>query len=121
MSCEHYLVDLKDNVLRQFLTGSRVTTHATSVSDYDYVVLVKDADVAHLDLLSAGWRLCGKDEYDRGLYLAYRKGEVNLLVSANHVYVAAMEAATTLLRALNYVYKQDRYDLFVNVKQLAGI
>ena len=121
MSFEHYLVDIHGTIIRQFPTGSRVTTHAAAESDYDYVVFVRNASEAHEALLGAGWSVCGNDEYENDRYLAYRKGEVNLLVSDDRVYIAAMEAATTLLRALNLPNKQDRYDLFVNVKQLAGI
>lgn len=101
------------------LTGSRVTTHFTEESDYDYVVLVDDLAKAASAYFSAGYVHCGC--YDYGPYMALRKGQINVLLSASPLYYAAMQASTTLLRELNLADKEARYELFHQIKTIAGI
>lgn len=101
------------------LTGSRVTTHFTEESGYDYVILVDDFEKAKSAYFEHGYTHCG--HYDDGPYIALRKGHVNVLLSASTTYYAAMQAATTLLRELNLADKEARYELFHQIKTIAGI
>lgn len=111
------------------LTGSRVTTHSTPDSDWDYVVLLGDCHEIGDVFPVTDWQCCGHSQDFDGaeyactafVYAVFRHHtlNINLLVSSDPAYYKAMRAATEALRLLNLSSKEDRYDLFKTIKQLA--
>ena len=124
-----HTLDNDPRVRHLFLTGSRVTTHSTPDSDWDYVVLLGDCHEIGDMFPDTDWQYCGySQEFDSEeyactafVYVVFRHHtlNINLLVSSDPAYYKAMHAATEALRLLNLSSKEARYELFKNIKQLA--
>ena len=117
--------------------GSRVTCNpAPTDTDADYLVLLMPfddlpeiealasmdqrlADVHHA-LKNDGWELGGSrpdnsvldDRKETCIFNSYTKGEINLILTADHEFHRAFLAATVVCKHLNLLEKADRVRLF---------
>lgn len=117
--------------------GSRVTCDpAPTDTDADYLVLVMPFDHLPLEqglpamdqrvfemhnaLTGDGWELGGSrpdnDSHgaltELGSFNSYTKGEINLIITADHAFHRAFLAATVVAKHLNLQDKADRIKLF---------
>lgn len=100
--------------------GSRVTCNpAPTDTDQDYLVEAKDdqrtiSEVVNR-LQSFGFRWEGGEHYQQAMagdFMSWRRGEVNLIVTANSAFADRHRTATTLCKRLNLLVKDDRIALF---------
>jgi hypothetical protein len=104
-------------------TGSRVIVSPPVLhTDEDYVVLVQDFHAFDKLLKSDGWVVDGK-EYAIGApwstaFRSYRKGEINLIVTADIRFFARYKLATKIATVLNLTDKTERIALFQMIRDL---
>lgn len=99
--------------------GSRVTCDPTPTdTDEDYLVQVPSPRVPDVmvGLNECGYSWEGSSEHyqfkiDDG-FSSFRKGRVNLIVSANPFFVERHQVATHVCKRLNLMNKKDRIALF---------
>lgn len=100
--------------------GSRVTCDpAPTDTDQDYLVEVKDDEktiaqvVNRLDSFLFHWE--GGEHYQQAMtgdFMSWRRGDVNLIVTANAAFAERHRTATALCKRLNLLNKDDRVALF---------
>jgi hypothetical protein len=86
-------------------------------TDRDYVVLVEDLEVAHVQAKAGGWHesIADSEEYDLqadGGFYCYRKGEYNLVVTTDESFFLKFWDATHLAALLGLNEKAERITLF---------
>lgn len=108
-------------------TGSRYTESPPKEgTDEDYIVLVENLKKTEKFLSKTGWDDCLDDndkderyneEKQQGInWSAWRKGELNLILTDNLAYFVRFIAATELCKSLNIKDKNLRVDIFRCVK-----
>lgn len=111
---------LEPYVISWSACGSRVTCNpAPSDGDYDYLLLVKPnseniADVVRR-LTSLGYVLEGYGHYQAMAasdFMSWRKGNINLIITASLDFVSKHHVATALCKKLNLLKKEDRIAVF---------
>lgn len=109
--------------LASYKTGSNYTVDPpVTNTDIDFLVLVTDLKFAMTWCIEQGYDLCehlyGSDVEDGMTFewMAFRKGEINLILQSNVTLYVRSCAATELCRALNVKSKEDRIALFRSVK-----
>lgn len=98
-------------------TGSRVTTHFTDKSDYDYVIFDPDGKL-EVSLMYDGWELGGsgdKGELTGRAFSSLKKGGINFILVSQESQWKKWVVATNLLKAINPKTKEERIKLFDTV------
>lgn len=100
--------------------GSRVTCNPPPVgTDQDFLVVVPPREdvvsrvVGHLS--TAGYHWEGSEHYQivaGNDFMSWRKGDVNLIVTASPTFTKRHRAATHVCKRLNLLSKDDRVALF---------
>lgn len=94
-------------------TGSNYTCNPPVLdTDIDYIVLVSDYGKVASFLLESGFVSCTELEYDGNMFYAFRKGQLNLIITWQGVFYERFCAATMLAKYRNLLDKDDRVDLF---------
>lgn len=94
-------------------TGSNYTCNPPVLdTDIDYIVLVSDFGKAASFLLESGFVACTELEYYGNMFYAFRKGQLNLIITWQGVFYERFCAATMLAKHRNLLDKDDRVDLF---------
>ena len=81
-------------------------------TDIDEMHLVYNLQEVESVLLSEGWSKCSEKEYTGNDWKAFRKGNLNALVTDNTKYFQLFQKATETAKKLNLRDKKDRIDLF---------
>lgn len=112
-------------------TGSRYTcTPPVMDTDEDYLVLVEDFNKVYYKLISpfSDWEDCMPqgspefiqaytDERQYGIsWNAFRKGQINIMITGDMHWYLASVAATELCRKLNIQSKEQRIRIFRHLK-----
>lgn len=97
-------------------TGSRVICRPPPLdTDEDWVLLVSDVAAFGMEALLEGWSgspvALDAAKYPHG-FASYRKGELNLIVTAGEDFFQRFIAATSVAQRLNLHSKEDRVALF---------
>lgn len=99
--------------------GSRVTCDPSPFgSDFDYLVVIPDKRVCVAEVVSGllllGFECEGDAEYQGagGDFMSWRRGDVNLIVTADVDFAAKHRVATALCKRLNLMNKPDRIAVF---------
>lgn len=101
--------------------GSRVTCNpAPKNTDADFLVELIGADSLAISkavntLSAAGFEWEGNEHYQQAAtngFMSWRKGEINLIVSADVEFVRRHRAATSICKSLNLLRKSDRVAVF---------
>lgn len=112
--------DIKELALDAFVSGSRVICNPpVTDTDLDIVVLV-DAGTAPVEFIDLGYKDSSGD-YAVGMqttrsFTAFRRGEVNLVVTSDPVLFERYKLATEWATKLNLKSKRDRAQFFELVK-----
>lgn len=111
--------DLRGLYLEATLTGSRVICDPPVLdTDLDVVLLVRSeaprfADAVREDLEAAGYARTSADSSELGTgFITFRKGDVNLIVTASPELYRRWCVATSCAIALNLRSKSQRIALF---------
>jgi len=81
-------------------------------TDVDYIILVSSITGACAELGKNGFRHCSQYPNLNGKFLAMRKGELNFIITVDHIYYLRYVAATELSKIMNLKEKEDRINLF---------
>lgn len=96
-----------------FDTGSAyICDPPVTDTDIDKMHLVYSLDETEKELLNLGWKRCGINEYAVTGWAAYRKDNLNALVTDNKHHYDKFEAATELAKKRNLLKKTERIKLF---------
>ena len=99
--------------ITSFLTGSNyICNPPVTDTDIDQMFLVHSLDETDYELTELGWKKCGNDEYATDDWSAYRKGNLNALITSSKNHYDKFEAATELAKKRNLLNKVDRVNLF---------
>ena len=99
--------------LNSFKTGSNyICNPPIEDTDIDEMFFVYDLEKTDIDLTRDGWTKCGISEYAVTGWAAYRKGNLNALVTSSQDHYDKFEAATELAKKRNLLNKEDRIKLF---------
>lgn len=103
-----------------FKTGSSVICNPpVTNTDEDVMFFTEDYSGLVVHLLINGWEACNSKEYEGqdGDYnwSAYRKGNLNYLITDNQDYYDKFELATNLATKLNLLEKSQRITLFTYI------
>ena len=100
-------------------TGSYyICTPSVVDTDIDTLFLVYNLEETVEYLKEDDWCLCGKEQYEQTSdWVAYRKGNLNVLLTDNSKYYDRFEAATELAKKRNLLSKKDRIRLFKLILQ----
>lgn len=102
--------------LDSFQTGSSyICNPPVTDTDIDVMFLVYDLEETEIDLIRDGWKRCGIADYAVGNWAAYRKENLNALVTSNRDHYDKFEAATELAKKRNLLKKEDRVKLFATI------
>lgn len=94
-------------------TGSNyICNPPVTNTDIDELFLVTDLEKSINTLINLGWERCGKEEYGIGNWVAYRKGNLNALLTNDYNYFMQFLKATEEAKRLNLLEKKDRISLF---------
>lgn len=108
-------------ILASYPTGSRFICNPPVMNtDIDYLVLVNNRKTYEKFLQTQGFTSCLEDpesQYpEESGWSAWRKGELNLMVSDDIVWYLRSVAVTHLAKEMNLWKKSDRIDLFATVR-----
>ena len=96
-----------------FPTGSSYICNPPVLdTDIDQMFLVDDLEKVSKILEKLGWKRCGKEEYNVDKWVAYRKDNLNALLTDNLDYFNKFLQATEEAKKLNLLDKKDRIALF---------
>lgn len=99
-----------------FKTGSSVICNPpVTNTDIDYVIFTSNYDELKEYLSGTFWDLCGDEEYGEqkgSPFSAYRKDNLNYIITDCPSHYDKMLEATKLATKLNLLEKQQRIDLF---------
>lgn len=73
---------------------------------------VNDLDECIVYLKTNGWKVCGGEEYNVDMWIAFRKEKDNVILTDSIVHYNKFEAATELAKKRNLLNKEDRIELF---------
>lgn len=97
-------------------TGSNyICNPPVTNTDVDYIILVGDWELAHQWMLENDFVTCGEDSYGGNLFEAFRKGNLNYIITYDLVFYDRFCAATELAKLKNLKYKSDRIALFKSI------
>lgn len=101
-------------------TGSRyICDPPPTDTDYDIIVLVKDqfkfSKLAKAEGFEGTVLPSGSEGYDTQYVQTYRKGDINLIVTANTEYYRRWRACTAAAKQMNLMQKKDRVKLFQTI------
>lgn len=99
-----------------FRTGSSVICNPpVTDTDIDFMIYCKNTKPLINYLVETGWELCGDEEYgneEDSNFVAYRKDNLNYIITNDTDHYSKFEQATKLATKLNLLDKQQRIDLF---------
>ena len=96
-----------------FPTGSNyICNPPVTNTDIDEMFLVTDLNTTEQYLIDNGWKMCGVTEYARMNWAAYRKDNLNALITDDPDHFAKFYKATELAKERNLLKKEDRIALF---------
>ena len=96
-----------------FPTGSSYICNPPVLdTDIDQMFLVDDLEKVGQVLEKLGWKRCGKEEYNVDKWVAYRKDNLNALLTDNLDHFNKFLQATEEAKKLNLLDKKDRIALF---------
>ena len=96
-----------------FPTGSSYICNPPVLdTDIDQMFLVYDLEKVSKILEKLGWKRCGKEEYNVDKWVAYRKDNLNALLTDNLDHFNKFLQATEEAKKLNLLDKKDRIALF---------
>ena len=96
-----------------FPTGSNyICNPPVTDTDIDEMFLVTDLNTTEQYLIDNGWKMCGVTEYARTNWAAYRKDNLNALITDDPDHFAKFYKATELAKERNLLKKEDRIALF---------
>ena len=96
-----------------FPTGSSYICNPPVLdTDIDHMFLVDDLEKVSQVLEKLGWKRCGNEEYQIGKWVAYRKDNLNALLTDNLDHFNKFLQATEEAKKLNLLDKKDRIALF---------
>lgn len=96
-----------------FPTGSNYICYPpVTNTDIDHMFLVYNIEETEDTLIEEGWTKCGADGYAANGWCAYRKGNLNALLTDDQEHYDKFEAATELAKKRNLLNKEDRVKLF---------
>jgi len=96
-----------------FPTGSSYICNPPVLdTDIDQMFLVDDLEKVSKILEKLGWKRCGKEEYQIDKWVAYRKDNLNALLTDNLDHFNKFLQATEEAKKLNLLDKKDRIALF---------
>ena len=96
-----------------FPTGSSYICNPPVLdTDIDQMFLVDDLEKVSKILEKLGWKCCGKEEYQTDKWVAYRKDNLNALLTDNLDHFNKFLQATEEAKKLNLLDKKDRIALF---------
>ena len=96
-----------------FPTGSSYICNPPVLdTDIDQMFLVDDLEKVSKILEKLGWKRRGKEEYNINKWVAYRKDNLNALLTDNLDYFNKFLQATEEAKKLNLLDKKDRIALF---------
>ena len=96
-----------------FPTGSSYICNPPVLdTDIDQMFLVDDLEKVSQVLEKLGWKRCGKEEYNVDKWVAYRKDNLNALLTDNLDHFNKFLQATEEAKKLNLLDKKDRIALF---------
>ena len=96
-----------------FPTGSSYICNPPVLdTDIDQMFLVDDLKKVSQVLEKLGWKRCGKEEYQTDKWVAYRKDNLNALLTDNLDHFNKFLQATEEAKKLNLLDKKDRIALF---------
>ena len=96
-----------------FPTGSSYICNPPVLdTDIDQMFLVDDLEKVSKILEKLGWKHCGKEEYKVDKWIAYRKDNLNALLTDNLDHFNKFLQATEEAKKLNLLDKKDRIALF---------
>jgi len=108
------LVDAPFNLFESaFQTGSSVICNPpVTNTDIDFMFYTRDMAKFEAHLLKQGWKECGEYDVNTESWKAYRKDNLNYLLTDDNCYYEKFETATKLATKLNLLDKQQRITLF---------
>ena len=96
-----------------FPTGSNyICNPPVTDTDIDQMFLVTNLNTTEQYLMDNGWKICGVTEYARTNWAAYRKENLNALITDDPDHFAKFYHATELAKERNLLKKEDRIELF---------
>ena len=96
-----------------FPTGSSYICNPPVLdTDIDQMFLVDDLEKVSKILEKLGWKRCGNEEYKIDKWIAYRKDNLNALLTNNLDHFNKFLQATEEAKKLNLLDKKDRIALF---------
>ena len=96
-----------------FPTGSSYICNPPVLdTDIDQMFLVDDLEKVSKILEKLGWKRCGNEEYQIGKWVAYRKDNLNALLTNNLKHFNLFLQATEEAKKLNLLKKEERIALF---------
>ena len=96
-----------------FHTGSNyICNPPVENTDIDYMYYVNDLDECIAYLKTNGWKVCGGEEYNVDMWIAFRKEKDNVILTDSIVHYNKFEAAKELAKKRNLLNKEDRIELF---------
>jgi len=99
-----------------FPTGSSyICNPPVTNTDIDQVFFVYHLGIADEQMRGLGWTVCGPDHYPNVVWKAYRKGNLNALLTDNCQHFLKMYHATEVAKKLNLLNKADRIALFKSI------
>lgn len=133
LECFHRFCQQNTPIKDHCLTGSRVICNPPVMdTDVDHLYLVEDLDYAGRWFGAEGWNNCLTDwldkdsqaddagyavELDNGVrFQAWRKGEINVILTDDETLHLRNVAATLLAKQLNLTNKAERIKLFRCIK-----
>lgn len=114
------LDDIKDMAVAFHPVGSRVTCDpAPPNTDVDYLVLVRPGEMqdAEHTLFMDGYEIGGSVILPSGesvpcSFRSFRKGNINLILTEDLIFLGRFLAATSVCKRLNVLSKPDRIMIF---------
>lgn len=109
--------DFTKHVLEFAPTGSRFICDPPPMdTDQDFVAFTTNAETTRKGLEGEGYVTEGLPNFytgnDRGKFISYRKGDVNLIVTPEEEFFDLFRSATALAKRFNLTKKADRIALF---------
>ena len=103
--------------ITSFLTGSNyICNPPVTDTDIDQMFLVHSLDETDYELTELGWKKCGINEYAVDNWAAYRKDNLNALITTSKNHYDKFEAATELAKKRNLLNSRSDTSLISRLR-----
>ena len=92
-----------------------ICTPPVTDTDIDYIIYVDDWNGAINWMTEHGFESCGEDKYGGNQFHAFRRDELNYIITYDYIFYIRFVAATELAKRLNHKFKSDRVALFKDI------